>query len=152
MDFDISNLDPAQALRQSEERMKVLSAVRAKMADLEGRAESADGRIRVTCNVRDPLAEIHIDPRAMRMSSQELAETIRETARRAREHLDEQVEELTAQQFGDTVNPLDLLKDPERLKESLSDMQNMFAKASSDAQTMLDQLQRQLGIRIDTSR
>jgi len=152
VDFDLSNMDAADALQQSQQRMKALSTVREKMADLEGKGESADGRVRVTCTSQDPVAEIYIDPRAMRMGSQELAEAIREAARRARAHLNEQVEELTAQEFGDTVNPLGMLRDPERLKESLAEMQNMFQKASSDTQRMLDQLQRQLGIRIDTGR
>jgi DNA-binding protein YbaB len=145
--FGPDGLDLADLLRQSEQRMAGLAAVRERMADLKGRAESQDGRISVTSTPDDPLAEIKIDPRAMRMGSEELAATLRETARRARQDLDAQLEELTADQFSGTGNPMDALKDQDALKQSLTDMQGIFEQAGRNSQQLMDELHRKLGLR-----
>ncbi|GAA1873197.1 hypothetical protein GCM10009736_46300 [Actinomadura bangladeshensis] len=64
--FEPDGLDLGDLLKQSQQRMAGLAAVREQMAHLKGRAESEDGRISVTSTPDDPLAEIKIDPRAMR--------------------------------------------------------------------------------------
>ncbi|WP_067792926.1 YbaB/EbfC family nucleoid-associated protein [Actinomadura formosensis] len=145
--FGPDGLDLGDLLRQSQERMAKLAAVREQMAGLQGRAESQDGRISVTSTAEDPLAEIKIDPRAMRMGSEELAATLQETARRARQDLDAQVQKITADQFGGTENPMDVLKDQDALKKSLTDMQGVFEQAGRQSQQMMDELHRKLGLR-----
>lgn len=145
--FGPDGLDLGDLLRQSEVRMAGLAAVREQMADLKGRAESQDGRISVTSTPDDPLAEIRIDPRAMRMGSEELAATLQETARRARQDLDAQVQKITADEFSGTENPMDALKDQDALKKSLTDMQGIFEQAGRQSQQMMDELHRKLGLR-----
>lgn len=145
--FGPDGLDISELMRQSQERMSKLAAVREQMTDLQGRAESADGRISVTSTTQDPLAEVKIDPRAMRMGSQELAAALQETARRARQDLDAQVEELTAREYGDTDNPMDALKDQDAMKKSLTEMQGVFEQAGRQSEQMIEELQRKLGLR-----
>nr|BFE32692.1 hypothetical protein GCM10010200_049430 [Actinomadura rugatobispora] len=131
-------------VRQSQERVARIASMREQAGALTGTAETPDGRIKVTCTADDPLAELRIDPRAMRMASDDLAAAIRETARRALADRDRQVEKLAAQEYGDD-NPLDLLNNGERLQQTLSEVQGMFSKAGRDARSLIDQLQQHLG-------
>ncbi|WP_165964402.1 YbaB/EbfC family nucleoid-associated protein [Actinomadura sp. KC216] len=149
--FGPDGVDLEALMRQSQERMAKLAAVREQMADLKGRAETPDGRVSVVSTAQDPLSEIKIDPRAMRMGSEELAAAIQETARLARQDLDAQVQELTAGTYGDEGNPLDALKNQDALKKSLTDMQDIFKDAGRRSEQMMEELQRKLGIR-DTGR
>ncbi|MEU8123207.1 YbaB/EbfC family nucleoid-associated protein [Spirillospora sp. NPDC049024] len=144
--FDANDFDVDKVLEDAQQRVAKMTAVREQTAKLTGHAEAADGRVEVTCGPHDPLSELRIDPRAMRMSAEELSEAIRSAAKSARRDLDRQVEELTAFQFGDSVNPLDAMKDKEKLKETLGEVQGMFEKAGRDTQAMIDQLRRNLGI------
>lgn len=149
--FGPDGLDLGELMRQSQERMARLAAVREQMADLKGRAESYDGNIIVISTADDPLAELKIDPRAMRMGSEKLASVLRETARCARQDLDAQVKKLTEMQYGDAGNPMETLKDGESLKKSLTEMQEVFEQAGRQSEQMIQELQRKLGLR-DTDR
>jgi DNA-binding protein YbaB len=140
-------MDFNEVLRSSRERMAKVAQVRERMAGLTGSAESSDGRVKVVCTSTDPLAELHLDPRAMRMGSEELAAAIRQVSRQAREDLDRQVDEITKEAYGEDDNPMDLLRNREELKENLTEMQGMFEKAGNDAHAMIDQLRRGLGIK-----
>jgi DNA-binding protein YbaB len=140
-------MDFNDVLRTSRERMAKVNEVRERMSGLTGRSETADGRIKVASTSADPLAELHIDPRAMRMGSEELAATIRQVSRLAREDLDRQANEISQEFYGEDDNPMDVLRNSEELKKNLSAMQEMFGKAGNDAQAMIDQVRHNLGIR-----
>ena len=144
--FGPDGLDFNAVLRNSQERVAKAKEVRERMVGLTGHAETPDSRIKVASTSADPLAELHIDPRAMRMGSEELAAAIRQTAQRAREDLDRQADEITAETYSDDQNPMDALKNTDEMKKSLGEMQGTFEKADKDAQTMIDQLRRGLGL------
>jgi DNA-binding protein YbaB len=145
--FGPGGMDFNEVLRNSRERMAKVNEARERMAGLAGRAEAADGRIKVTCTSADPLAELEIDPRAMRMGSDELAAVIRQVSRLAREDLDRQANEIAQEVYGEDENPMDALRNRDELKKNLTEMQEMFGKAGDDAQSMIEQLRRGLGIR-----
>ncbi|MFD0691559.1 YbaB/EbfC family nucleoid-associated protein [Actinomadura fibrosa] len=144
--FDTNGPDLDKLLRDAQERVTRTEVLREEMAKLTGQAEAADGRIRVSSTARDYVSELHIDPRAMRMTAEELATTIKETIAAARGDLDRQIQEMTAFQFKDAPNPLDAMRDKDQLKQTLGEVQGMFEKAGRDAQAMMDQLHRTLGI------
>ncbi|WP_067459575.1 YbaB/EbfC family nucleoid-associated protein [Actinomadura macra] len=144
--FGPEGLDLGDLMRQSQERMAKLALVREQMAGLQGRAESADGRVAITSTAEDPLAEIRIDPRALRMGAEDLAAALQETARRARQDLDAQVKKITSREYGDTTDPMDALKDQDALKKSLTEMQGMFEQVGQRSQAMIEELQRNLGL------
>lgn len=145
--FGPNSADFNQLLSKARQRMAKAEEARERMAGLKGRAETPDGRIAVVSTAEDPLAELRIDPRAMRMASEDLAAAIRATARRARADLDRQAEEITAELYGDDENPMEMLRNQEEMKQRLSEMQGMFQKAGKDAQAMIDQIRQNLGIR-----
>jgi DNA-binding protein YbaB len=140
-------MDFNEVLRGSRERMARVSEVRERMAGLTGQAESSDGRVKVVCTSTDPLAELHIDPRAMRMGSEELAAAIRQVSRQARDDLDRQANEISQELYGEDDNPLEALRNRDELKKNLTEMQEMFGKAGNDARAMIDQLRQGLGVR-----
>src|SRR4051812_45617327 len=63
-------------------------------SELVGEASSADGLVRVLCRPGAPLHDLHLDPRAMRMISSDLAATIQSVAAAARADLDRRTAEL----------------------------------------------------------
>jgi DNA-binding protein YbaB len=144
--FGPEGLDFTDVLSATRERMAKVEAVKGRLSELTGQAETADGRIKVVSTSDDPLAELHIDPRALRMGTEALAAAIKATARQARGDLDRQVREITAAEFGGE-NPMDMLKDKEELSKSMTDMQAMFEKTGRDARSMIEQLQRGLNAR-----
>jgi DNA-binding protein YbaB len=74
---------------------KEFSDVMAEMGDVVGQAASTDDKVRVRVSASGQLVGLHIDPRAMRLGSQELAETITELSQRATEDAARRVMELT---------------------------------------------------------
>ncbi|MGI5268191.1 YbaB/EbfC family nucleoid-associated protein [Nonomuraea sp. CA-218870] len=61
------------------------SGVMGEVDEVVGRAATPDDKIKVKVSVSGQLTGLHIDPRAMRMSSQELARTIVDLSHRAAE-------------------------------------------------------------------
>lgn len=134
-----------EILQATRERFARAQAVQEQIKGLTGHAETPDGRIRVTSTAADPMAELHIDPRAMRLGSQELAQAVKETVSRSRQDLDRQVNELArGGAFGNEVNPLDFVKDKAVLKTMLDDMQGAFQSLGTQTQEMLEKLRANL--------
>ncbi|MEV4074429.1 YbaB/EbfC family nucleoid-associated protein [Nonomuraea fuscirosea] len=69
--------------------------VMAGIGDVVGQAASRDDKIRVRVSSSGQLVGLHLDPRVMRMSSHELAETIMDLSRQATEDAARRVMELT---------------------------------------------------------
>ncbi|MDA0633373.1 YbaB/EbfC family nucleoid-associated protein [Nonomuraea sp. MCN248] len=61
------------------------SDVMGEVDGVAGRAATPDDKIKVRVSASGQLTALHIDPRAMRMSSQELAQTIIDLSHRAAE-------------------------------------------------------------------
>ncbi|GAA4628814.1 hypothetical protein GCM10023196_046760 [Actinoallomurus vinaceus] len=116
------------ARAQADQARKLKEAV----TGLRGTAESPDGRVKVECTADDPLATLLIDPRAMRLGSQELAEVIATVALHARQDLERRTNEVTTEIYGG-ADPLELFKAREAMTEALTEIRENMAKASEDA-------------------
>lgn len=91
----------ASPFARMEERLERMDELRRRTEELNGEAETPDGQVRATVANGDVLASLHIDPRAMRMGSEALAESILDTVRRARENLAERAADAMTEVFGD---------------------------------------------------
>jgi DNA-binding protein YbaB len=140
-DFDLEKL-----LRDAQQRAAKMMAIRERTSRLTGQAESSSGHVRVTSSADDPVAELHIDPRAMRMPAEDLSAAIRATIAEARRDLDRQIEELTAFEYGESMNPLEAMKNKESMKRTLGEVQGMFEKTGRETRSMIDQLKRDFGL------
>lgn len=142
-----------EVLSATRERFAKVQAVQEEVKGLTGEGQTADGRVRVVSTAADPMAELHIDPRAMRLGSQELAQAIKEAMSKALQALDRQVNELTRDgTFGNEVNPLDFLKDKAGMKTMLNEVQGAVESLGKETQAMMDKLRANLDGGSGTSR
>ena len=112
-------------------------------ASITGEAVSDDGHIKVSWN-GDGLSGLEINPRAMRMGSAELAETILRLTEAAKADGRRQSEALKAEVFGED-NPADFVRNREALQDSLALMQRAFTGAIGDSRDLVENLRRRAG-------
>jgi DNA-binding protein YbaB len=90
-------LDQAeQVMRDAEDRLGNFAELRPTLAGLTGRAEAADGHVVVEWTATG-LSDLRLDPRAMRLPSQDLAAAITSAVRAAVTDLREQTRSALAQ-------------------------------------------------------
>lgn len=83
------------------ERMARAQEVRAAVAGLVGQGEGADGLIKISCTADDPVHDIRLEPRAVRMmSSERLGAEIQRAVRDARDDLQKQTREVFRERLG----------------------------------------------------
>ncbi|MEU8249394.1 YbaB/EbfC family nucleoid-associated protein [Nonomuraea sp. NPDC048916] len=78
-----------------------LSDVMEQVGEVRGQATSADDKIRVQVSSSGQLTSLRIDPRAMKLGSQELADAIMDAARRATEDAARRLMDVTRPYLGD---------------------------------------------------
>ncbi|MFB9475206.1 YbaB/EbfC family nucleoid-associated protein [Nonomuraea salmonea] len=94
---DLRTGDPQldRVMAEFKANSRELSDVMGLVGDVSGEAASPDGKVRVRVTASGQLTGLRIDPRAMRLGSQELAEAILEASRRATEDAARHVMEVT---------------------------------------------------------
>ena len=108
-------------------------------AEIMGTASSDDGYVKVTWR-GGGLDGLEINPRAMRMGSAELAETILRLSREARADSGEQSNAMMKDLMGEQ-NPAGIIADKQQLQESLDMMRDVFTGAIGDSRQIIDRLQ-----------
>src|SRR5262245_58102911 len=122
------------AMRSARNNLARLGEVQETLASLVGVAESADGRVHAeTCNATG-LKKLTIDPRAMRMGSAELAETITQVVAEAMADLRRQSQEAAQEMMGGKKRDL---KDA---KASIDEARASFDRIAVDAQSEMERL------------
>ena len=133
-------LDEAEArARAGRDRMAQVRRFRERAADLVGRGEAADGRVVVEASARSPLRHLHIDPRAMRLGSEELAAAITAAFTAAGEDLRARTREIL-----DEVGLTAMADKPdvEQLRTSVHEAQRELHDSVRTAAQRLDELAR----------
>jgi YbaB/EbfC DNA-binding family protein len=121
-------------LRQVRERAERTREIREKVRDLVGRAASDDGNVKAAYTDADGLSELTLEPKAMRLPSQDLAALIVTLSAEARADLDRQRAEALAE--------LDLGGAPFDLESSqamLAELSNAYAGSMSEIQAVFAQ-------------
>lgn len=121
-----SHTDTESLLRESEQRGARIRDLNERTAALVGTGRAADGRVTVTWTSGDGLADVSIDPRAMRMPSADLAEAVRAAVREALDDLRRQVREVMTEVFGEAAG------DPKSSRSRLHDAQDAFSRRMND--------------------
>lgn len=88
--------------RGAERRRAKFEEARERIGGLVGCGEAADGKVTGTWTAVGP-SDLKIDPRAMRMGSDELAKAVLVALRQAEADLRQQVKQVTDEEFGDDV-------------------------------------------------
>jgi DNA-binding protein YbaB len=92
MGFGVPELD--RQLDQLVENMGKVEELQGKLAEVVGTGEAADGRVRVSSDNTGRITQVEIDPRAMRLPSDDLAAAITEAAQLAFDDISKQASDL----------------------------------------------------------
>ncbi|QKW39594.1 YbaB/EbfC family nucleoid-associated protein [Actinomadura sp. NAK00032] len=141
--FSESDLDAFA--EQTAKEVQKATELRQRLSELVGRAESRDGRIRLGLSAEGAISELEIDPRAMRMASAELAETIIQVSQDALQDLQRQSRELTDDASVAPEDVAGIVRDPQALEGQMRQMQEGFQRALSDSMTLMDDIRRKMG-------
>ncbi len=140
---DLGALGPAaespELIKQMRARTERTREIRDKVRDLVGRASSDDGYVRAAYTNAAGLSELVLEPKAMRLPSQDLAALIVELTAQARADLDRQRAEVLADL--DLGSDIDL----ERSAALLSELSNAYAGSMSEIQSVFTQFRDGLG-------
>lgn len=140
--IDVGGLN--DILRKAQEMAAQTNQLQERLAGLTGRAESADGLVRVACTGDDPVHEVVIDPRALRYAAADLAETLQTLIRQARVDLNQQVSDVFREQTGD-AGPMALLQNPELAQAKMAQLREMVDSASQGSSALMERMRRQFG-------
>jgi DNA-binding protein YbaB len=143
---DLTNLDIEKLVRVSEEHSARVKEMQERAAELKGRAESGDRRIKVTCTTTGGVSDIEIDPRAMRMPAADFAETLKTLIREANADLHRQLSELMAETYGEAANPMALAQNQEAVQERIQQAAAAYDRTLDDAMSELERITKQLGL------
>jgi DNA-binding protein YbaB len=94
-DLRTGDLELDRVMVEFRANSREFSDVMAQVGEVTGEAASRDGKVRVRVTATGQLTGLHIDPRAMRMGSQELADVILDASRRATEDAARRLMEVT---------------------------------------------------------
>ncbi|TMR90415.1 YbaB/EbfC family nucleoid-associated protein [Nonomuraea basaltis] len=137
---DIKNIlgfDPERLAKDSDTFFAQIRKVQENAIAVTARAESADQRVVVEYSSSEGVQALHIDARAMRMGSKELAETILTLIRQARQEAEAKGREQLTELLGKN-NSLITERDEigKQLRNSTGDLQQNLQTATD----MLDRL------------
>ncbi|MFF4416377.1 YbaB/EbfC family DNA-binding protein [Streptosporangium sp. NPDC001559] len=110
---------------------------------LVGRAQDEDGLVAVEY-AAEGLRGLELHPKAMRLSSGELAERIKEVFAEASRDLQRQLGEAADQAFGEGDNPLRTFGGPDGPLEQVKEAGDAYDRAFQDVMGELDRIRRRL--------
>jgi autotransporter translocation and assembly factor TamB len=134
----VNSADAEQLINQMKANLARTNAMRDRVRDLVGEARTDDGHVRATYTATAGLAELTIDPRAMRLPSKELAARIVALTAAARADLERQRAEIVAESGHDAAE-----LSPERSEAMLSELTSAYARGMGDIQTVFDRFRSQ---------
>jgi DNA-binding protein YbaB len=135
--FDLSILfgSPESLVAQHEDRLARLADLRREVAAAAGEAVSADGRVQVRYTEEDGIVGLTVDPRALRLPAEDLADLITGTVNEAKRAAAAAVLEASGRaRRGGVPDPESVLAEVPRIEE-------MLAEVTADTGRMTDQLQ-----------
>jgi DNA-binding protein YbaB len=134
-----SSAEAEQMLQDATRRLKNVGELRERTEGLVGKAESEDGRVTVEYKATGDIAALKIDPRAMRMQSEELAAAILATISAAAADLRDKMNEVVKDLLPERERTFDL----EATRRQLDDSVTRFARTAGRAEAQAaEQIQR----------
>jgi DNA-binding protein YbaB len=122
--------DMEGSLRRARMQAEKIKDMQDELMSLVGRGEAADGKVRVEYATGVGMQNLEVDPRAMRMASQELCAAITSAVREAMGDLQRQTSALAKARLGD-------LGDTEKLRSQVVAAQREFDSKMSDVNEQL---------------
>ncbi|MFG1962576.1 hypothetical protein [Nonomuraea sp. NPDC049028] len=139
---DFANINVDAFLRDSQKRVARFTEAQERATDAVGRATTADDHIAVECTISG-VSRLDIDPRAKRMSVEEMSAAILKAIHEADADLKRQLSEILTDSFdGDALN---LNGDPEAARAQFEEAQRAFDRMMSDTAGELDRMRKEFG-------
>jgi DNA-binding protein YbaB len=104
-------------LRSATAQIEAMQGAAAKMAELRGLGETADGKVRVQVQAGGVVQSLEIDPRAMRMPSEDLSAAVLEAIRLATEDAGKKLAEILEAALPGAGAGMAALTDPNQAAE-----------------------------------
>ncbi len=129
--------DPALAIRALAKAQELEQGIRA----AAGSAASADGRVRVDWSEAGGIDGLVVDPRVLRLGSDELAVQLITAVNAARAHSQEQIGSLVADVLGDGApDPREMMEQLPDLREQIDDIMRDTAEMRSTVTGIVERM------------
>ncbi|REF37488.1 YbaB/EbfC family nucleoid-associated protein [Thermasporomyces composti] len=112
--------DHERLLKEAADRLERIQAMGTQLTEVRGEAETADGKVRAVVRPGGALESLTLDPRAMRMASEDLAAAIVEAVAAATEDVTAKVAEAMESVLPGVGASIAELADPAALAEAQS--------------------------------
>ncbi|MEU6713225.1 YbaB/EbfC family nucleoid-associated protein [Nonomuraea sp. NPDC046802] len=139
---DFGALDFDKILKNAEGQMSRMAELQTSVAELVGRAEDEDGLVIVEF-AGGGLKELTLHPKAMRLTSGELAERIKIVIDEASADLQRKMNEMFEEAFGED-NPMRFGTDPEGSMEMVRQAEAAYNRTFEDLMGQLEQIRKRM--------
>ncbi|MFI6290910.1 YbaB/EbfC family nucleoid-associated protein [Nonomuraea sp. NPDC050790] len=109
---EFADIDVDKLLKGADEQLARMAELQEKLDSCVGRAQDENGMVTVACS-QGGVSELHLHPKALRMSSVELADLIKEVLNEAARDLQRQVNEGVSAEFGEIEDSAAQVKEAE---------------------------------------
>ncbi|MFE3447463.1 YbaB/EbfC family nucleoid-associated protein [Nonomuraea sp. NPDC059194] len=142
---DFANLDIDKLLKTADEQFARVEELQKTMGELVGRAQDEDGLVSAEYTSAG-LTGLEFHPKAMRLSSGELAEKVKAVVQDATADLQRQVNETMGEVFGEDENPMKFINNPDAALEQVKNAEAAYNRTFEDVMGELDKIRRRLDL------
>ncbi|MEV4381447.1 YbaB/EbfC family nucleoid-associated protein [Streptosporangium sp. NPDC049644] len=140
---DFANIDIDKLLSGAESQFAQMGRAQEDMAGVVGRAQDEDELVTVEYAV-EGLRTLDIHPKAMRLSSSELAEKIKAVLQDASRDLQVRLSAAMGEMFGEEMNPMKFIANPDAAMGRFDSAQDAYRRTFDDVMGELDRIRRRL--------
>jgi DNA-binding protein YbaB len=138
---DFAKIDVDKLMKGIDDQLGRLEKFQESVGECVGRAEDENGFVKVEYG-QNGVQVLELHPKAMRLSSGELADLIKATLAEATADFQRAFAEMMGDVFGDA----ELMKRPESLLENIKQAEQAHDRAFSDVMGELDRIRRRLDL------
>ncbi|SEG99441.1 YbaB/EbfC DNA-binding family protein [Nonomuraea solani] len=143
LDRELGALDLDKILKNADQHMRRAVEFQETLHKLKGRAEDEDGLVAAEYG-SGGLQELTLHPKAMRLTSGELAERVKEVIAEAASDLQRQVSDAMAEAFGEENNPMRFGRGPEGTMEAVRQAESAYNRSHEDIMGELDKIRQRM--------
>lgn len=138
---DFANIDIDKLLSGMDDQFARLEEFQRVVGDCVGRAEDEDGFVVVEYG-QTGVRELTLHPKAMRLSSGELADLIKQVLAEATDDFQRRLTEMAGEVFGEKDNPLKAVENPDAMIDEIKRVEKVYDQAFNDVMGELDRIRR----------
>lgn len=142
---DFANIDVDKLLKEMDREVGRLDDFQRDIGKCVGRAEDENGFVAIEYG-SDGVRELELHPKAMRLSSGELAELIKDVLREATQDFQDRMYSLANDAFGEADNPLRQMKDPDAALAKIKQAEAVYDRAFEDVMKEFDMIRRRMNL------